>query len=128
MNQPFPQSKAPGQGEDGDLLRFLSRTINAMAGEFHLSADSARSLAAGLVAKVRAQFGSTSPYIRAPGREPRNQDILADHDRGLSHREIAKKHGVHQTTVGRIIARHRLPEPSRRPSQGAGLGRDGWNL
>lgn len=115
--------------EDGDLLRFLSRTINAMASDLNMTPTTARDLATRLVAQVRERFGSLHPYVRAASREPRNQDILADHDRGLSRREIAAKYNVHPTSVGRIIARYRLPEPtSRRPAQGSGLGPDTWTI
>lgn len=112
--------------EELDMLRFIAITINALAGECNLSADSARTLAARLVNLIREQFGGERHYVRAPTREPRNSEILAAHDAGETQAAIAKRFGIHITTVKRVIARHRLPP--QRPAQSDGFGPRGWNL
>ena len=112
--------------EENDLLRFIARTVNSLAGECQVSAEGARALATKLVTAIRGHFGGQRAYVRTPSREPRNSEILALHDAGESRIGIAKRFGIHPTTVDRIIAAHRLPPP--RPSQGDGLGPRNWNL
>ena len=112
--------------EETDMLRFVATAIHRLAGECNLSAESARTLATKLVTAIRGHFGTQRLYVRAASREPRNAEILALHDAGESRIGIAKRFGIHPTTVDRIIASHRLPPP--RPSQGDGLGPRNWNL
>lgn len=112
--------------EEDDLMRFIGKAIHRLAGECNLSAESARTLATKLVTAIRGHFGGQRAYVRTPSREPRNSEILALHDAGESRIGIAKRFGIHPTTVDRIIAAHRLPPP--RPSQGDGLGPRNWNL
>lgn len=46
---------------------------------------------------------------------PTESAILRDFDRGLSYTEIGQKHGLHRTSVGRIVRRHRQPRPRGAP-------------
>ena len=107
---------------DESFCKFVERTITSLAAESGLTADSAKSLAARLISKVRETFGCERIYVQAASREARNLDILADHDCGLPRRKIAEKHGISLSTVDRIVGRHRLP--TRPPTQGRGLARD----
>lgn len=97
---------------ESDMLTFLARHLRTMATR--------------LVGMIRENFGGERHYIRTPSKTFRNEDIARDWDRGMSKGALSEKYAVSVATVSRVIKLYCLPP--KRPSQGQGLGRDGWNL
>lgn len=73
-------------------------------------------------AALDAAFGAQRHYWRAPPKDSRNRQILADLQAGQPPEEVATKHGVHPRTVEKI----RAAAARKRDESDAGLGREDW--
>ena len=109
---------------DDDLRNAMHEALYRVAVRFGADEVAAIETADAECAAIDAAFGAQRHYWRAPPKDSRNRQILADLQSGQPTAAVAAKHGVHQKTVEKI----RATAARKRGSADLGLGREDWVL
>jgi hypothetical protein len=102
-----------------DLHAFLRRSAQALAGIEGLERPLLRRLADHLYLALQREYPAQRIYIPAPSRGARDRAILVGLASGDSREAVARRVGVHPSTVDRVRRRTRPSGPGMAPEEWA---------
>ncbi len=89
-------------GHSDDLVIAILAAVQATALAEGVELTIAKRIARGAAAAIRSSHGGRECYVRSPGKSERNAEILDALERGERPAKIARKVGLHRSTVTRI--------------------------
>jgi hypothetical protein len=101
-------------GRSDVLTVIVDAAVVAAAAE-GLSQGPAKRIGEAICARLRAEYGTALVYVPAPDRSARDRAIVAGLAAGDSPAVVARRVGVHESTVRRV--RHRQQRRSMAPSE-----------
>lgn len=106
-------------GASDDILAAIVDAAAVAAAAEGLSDTSAHRIARAICERLQRDYGTATIYVPARSREARDRAILVGLAAGEPASEIARRVGVHQSTVLRVRQRHQ---------QRRSIAPDGWEL
>jgi Mor family transcriptional regulator len=91
---------------EDDLHDYLVTSMTSAMTSAGIGLSLAQTIAMRVDEDIRSNLGGERLYVKAPSRKSRNRSIISEWKKGVSRNEIAKKLGLHRSTVDKIICRN----------------------